>query len=246
MSLEQKYFEILNFWKNKNITSAAELEVAINGKIVPLAYHSGKIENNLITYRDTREIFEHDGVIKYTGDLRTLFEIKNAKDAFHFFLTAFDKKMILNKEFICKLQKQLTKNTYDNNRRKIGEKPGEYKKHDYVTGMREVGASPEEVEEEMNELLDEINNFKGSEVILAGAYFHVKSENIHQFADGNGRTGRLALNYFLVNNNHPPIIIYEEDRNEYYECLESWDIFQSLSEMKKFLMEQTVKTWSKK
>ena len=43
------------------------------------AYHSGKIENERITYNDTREIFEHDGVTSYTGDLRTLFEIRNAK-----------------------------------------------------------------------------------------------------------------------------------------------------------------------
>ena len=69
--------------------------------------------------------------------------------------------------------------------------------------------------------------------------------NIHPFADGNGRTGRLAMNYFLVLHNHPPVIIHEEDRKQYYEGLEAWDIRQDLEPMLAFLQEQTVKTWEK-
>ena len=58
---------------------------------------------------------------------------------------------------------------------------------------------------------------------IAFAYHSGKIENIHPFADGNGRAGRLAMNYFLVTHNHPPIIIHEEDRKSYYEALEEWD-----------------------
>lgn len=55
---------------------------------IAFAYHSGKIENDKITYQDTREIFEHDGVVSYTGDLRTLFEIRNGREAYELFLDA--------------------------------------------------------------------------------------------------------------------------------------------------------------
>ena len=82
--------------------------------------------------------------------------------------------------------------------------------------------------------------------MTAAAYFHVKFENIHPFADGNGRTGRLAMNYFLVLHNHPPITIYEEDRNEYFSALEAWDKAQSLEPMQKFLIAQAEKTWVKR
>lgn len=239
------YKKILNFWQEKKISSVAELESAIDGKIISLAYHSGKIENNFVTYNATREIFEHDGVVKYTGDLRTLFEIKNAKDAFKFFLRCFREKKSLDKNFILKLHKELTKNTYNERRWKIGERPGTFKKNDYVIGINETGALPEDVDEEISELLEEINFSSEDKIITVAAYFHAKFENIHPFADGNGRVGRLALNYFLVCKNHPPIIIHEEDRNEYFAALESWDTEQKLDPMKNFLIEQTVKTWQK-
>lgn len=237
------YDAILNFWREKEISSVEELESAIDGKIISLAYHSGKIENNFVTYNATREIFEHDGVVKYTGDLRTLFEIKNAKDAFKFFLRCFREKKSLDKNFILKLHEELTKNTYDERRWKIGERPGTFKKNDYVIGIGETGALPEDVGEEISDLLEEINFPYENKTITIAAYFHAKFENIHPFADGNGRVGRMALNYFLVCKNHPPIIIHEEDRNEYFAALESWDAAQKLDPMKNFLMEQTVKTW---
>ena len=46
------------------------------------AYHSGKIENDEITYHDTRDIFEDGRVREYTGDLKTLFEIQNQKKCY--------------------------------------------------------------------------------------------------------------------------------------------------------------------
>lgn len=43
------------------------------------AYHSGKIENEAITYHDTREIFENGKVSGYTCDPRALFEQQNQR-----------------------------------------------------------------------------------------------------------------------------------------------------------------------
>ena len=236
---------VVKFWQNKKISSIAELEAAINGKIVSLAYHSAKIENNAVTYNDTREIFEHDSVIQYTGDLRTLFEIRNSKDAFAELLRAFEHKAPLDKPLILRFHRQLTKNTYDQIRWDAGERPGEFKKRDYVVGCDEVGSLPQDVEVEMDELLAEIQNFSGTEVIKAAAYFHLKFENIHPFSDGNGRTGRLTLNYFLLIHDYPPVIIHEQDRKEYFRALESWDTNQDISLMVDFLQAQILKTWSK-
>ena len=66
------YEKALALWKRKNIQTDAELAEALNGQSIAFAYHSGKIENEHITYHDTREIFERDSVSGYTGDLRTL------------------------------------------------------------------------------------------------------------------------------------------------------------------------------
>ena len=242
MELYEKAFAL---WRNKHIKNDAELAEVLNSTSVSFAYHSGNLENERITYNDTREIFDHDGVTSYTGDLRTLFEIRNAKDAYELFLQSFRERRLLDEKLVKEFQRQLTQNTYDPRRYQMGERPGEYKRHDYVTGKNETGAAPEDVADEMRELLDEMKDIPGDHLLRAAAYYHAKFENIHPFADGNGRTGRLTMNYFLVMNNHPPITIHQEDRKEYYAALEAWDERQEIGLMEDFLREQTVKTWIK-
>lgn len=240
-----KYEKAVILWHNKNIKTDAQLAEALNGHSISFAYHSGRIENDKITYHDTREIFEHDGVTSYTGDLRTLFEIRNAKEANEMILISFQKRRKLDEYFVMELHRRLTQNTYDTRRWQIGERPGAYKRHDYVTGKEEIGAAPKDVAEEMEELLAELTEISNDKALTAAAYFHAKFENIHPFADGNGRTGRLAMNYFLIMHEHPPIIIHEDDRKDYYTALEAWDIRQDLDVLCSFLREQTAKTWEK-
>lgn len=237
------YQEICLYWKDRNISDDAQLTEILNDKGVLFAYHSSRIENDAVAFHDVRDIFDHDGVMSYTGDLQTLFELRNAKEAFEIFLIAFGEHRPFDKKLIKEFQYKLSKNTYDTRRWKNGERPGEYKKHDYETGKNEIGASPETVQEEMTELLDELQEFEPAQVLTAAPYFHAKFENIRPFADGNGRTGRLALNYLLILYNHPPIIIHEEDRREYFEALEAWDERQELLPLKEFLIQQTEKTW---
>lgn len=239
------YEKAVALWKRKNITNDAELAEALNGHSIAFAYHSGKIENDNITYNDTREIFDHDGVTSYTGDLKTLFEIRNAKEANELLLTAFNIKRPVDETLIKEFQYKLTQNTYDSRRWQLGERPGEYKHHDFITGKNEIGAPPEDVEEELSELVSEMNEATENNALTAAAYFHAKFENIHPFADGNGRTGRIVMNYILLLNNHPPVIVHEEDRKAYYTALEAWDERQELDPLIAFLKDQTAKTWQK-
>ena len=120
--------------------------------------------------------------------------------------------------------------------------------HDSVTGRNETGASAEDVPDEMRELLEDLKTLpeEPEKVLTAAAFFHAKFENIHPFADGNGRTGRLVMNYLLAINNHPPLVIHHEDRKAYFEALEAWDTEQNLKPLKTFLLEQIIKTWAKR
>ena len=240
-----RYEEVLAFWRRKQVKTDAELAETLNGQGILFAYHSGRLENEHITYNDTREIFEHDGVTSYTGDLRTLFEIRNAKDAYALFLLSFRNRRPLDEALVKEFQFLLTQNTYDTRRYQLGERPGEYKRHDYVTGRNEIGAAPEDVAEEMRELLAELQGVPADHLLRAAAYYHLKFENIHPFADGNGRAGRLTMNYFLVLNGHPSVTIHQEDRKDYYAALEAWDEGQELQPMEDFLRAQAVKTWEK-
>ena len=91
-------------WRNKRIKNDAELAEVLNSTSVSFAYHSGNLENERITYNDTREIFDHDGVTSYTGDLRTLFEIRNAKDAYELFLQSFRERRLLDDKLVKEVQ----------------------------------------------------------------------------------------------------------------------------------------------
>ena len=64
-----------------------------------------------------------------------------------------------------------------------------------------------------------------------------------QSCDGNGRTGRLLMNYLLLLLDHLPVIIHVEDRRAYYDALEQFDSDQKLDSLVDFLKSQTVKTW---
>ena len=53
------------------------------------------------------------------------------------------------------------------------------------------------------------------------------------------------MNYIFILHHHPPVVIHEEDRRDYFDALEAWDTMQGLIPMIEFLKDQTVKTWQK-
>ena len=108
-----------------------------------------------------------------------------------------------------------------------------------------MGAAPEDAKREVAELLAEVNAYEGPDVLKAAAYFHAKFEHIHPFADGNGRVGRTLLNYYLMTRNHPPLIIGEEDRRQYFVALQKYDEDEDLEPLYRFLKAAVEKTWGR-
>lgn len=247
--MKYNYNDVIKYWQNQNIDSKEKLESTLDNFRILFAYNSGAIENSEINYHDTREIFENGKVISFTGNLRTIFEISNQKVCYEYLLDKIIAKEAFSEDLIKKVHKLLTMGTYDERRYILNEeRPREYKKHDYVTGREEVGASAKDVSKNIKELVDEINkacvkDFDG--VIKVATYFHCKFENIHAFADGNGRVGRTLLNYILMINNLPPLIVYDEDKKYYYAALEKFDKEDDIKSMYEFLKYEMEKTWQK-
>lgn len=240
------YEDVLKLWSDFEITDSMTLEAYLDSFAILFSYHSGAIENPDITYRDTHEIFENGKVTGYTGDLRTLYEIKNMKDAYRLMSSWFDDRTPITKETIRQMHFELTKGTYDERRWELGERPGEFKKHDiWGVGPHDVAAPVSEIEHDLDADLEEISNVDKKDALVAAAFFHARFEGIHAFADGNGRTGRALMNYFLLLHDHPPIVVHQEDRKQYYSVLDRFDEDGALEPLIAFLKSQAVKTWGK-
>jgi len=85
----------------------------------------------------------------------------------------------------------------------------------------------------INYLLKELiewyeNNKKKYPAFILAAVVHNQFENIHPFADGNGRVGRILLNNILIKHNLPPLNINLKNQGEYYESLQEYEKNQNI------------------
>jgi len=241
-----KYDAAVKLWRKWRVATTADIDLRLENFRILFAYNSGKIENDAITYNDTREVFENGRVLNYTGTPRTISEVANQKVCYDFLKPKLAAKEPITIELVKETHGAMTGGTYDERRYiERGERPGEFKKHDYVTGQAEVGSLPEDVESDLTELLSELDEFSGKGILKAAAYFHARFEYIHPFADGNGRVGRTLLNYFLMLHDHPPLIIHDEDKAKYYDALAAYDNTEDIEPMTAFLKQQAERTWEK-
>ena len=237
------YNEIVEKWQNNVVSNKGELMAKMQNFRIIFAYNSNRIENPETTYHDTREILENGKVVNFTGDIRTIFEIQNQKECFDFLVNKILNKEPITKELILQTHEKLMKGCYDETRYLKGERPGSFKKHEYVIGD-DVGELPENVENEIDFLCNELKENEGKDPLKIATYLHLNFEQIHPFADGNGRLGRTLLNYYLMIHDYPPTIIYNEDKDVYFMALEVFDRTGQINGFEKFLQEQTEKTWS--
>ena len=112
------------------------------------------------------------------------------------------------------------------------------------------GVLKEELRDYLNDFIEwyKENKNKFKPLVLA-AIIHNQFEYIHPFQDGNGRVGRLLLNFILLKNNYPLINIMLEDRAKYYKTLQEYSKKDNLKSTLNFLIKQykkTIKEVSKK
>jgi hypothetical protein len=55
--------------------------------------------------------------------------------------------------------------------------------------------------------------------IVHAANHHAWLERVHPFVDGNGRVGRLVLNFMLLQKQYPPAVILASQRSRYLHAL---------------------------
>lgn len=106
----------------------------------------------------------------------------------------------------------------------LGELPkfcGLFRDHDVrILGASFKPANLGEIAEKVSDLVEWFNCATSTHPIERAAVFHAVFETIHPFPDGNGRTGRLLMNYMLVQAGYWPVNVRcKEDRQIYYDAL---------------------------
>jgi len=102
------------------------------------------------------------------------------------------------------------------------EGPGSFRRHElaeFPGGMKPPSVI--EVAGLVSDWLKAVNRgpTSGEHFVEHLARMHARFETIHPFRDGNGRTGRLAMNLLLVRRGYPPAIIHNRDRARYIDAL---------------------------
>ncbi|NNU78166.1 Fic family protein [Clostridium estertheticum] len=235
------YKDCIKIWEkglNKDLT---------NKFFLNFTYCSNKIRNNETKLRDVEFIFKDKRATGFNGDQKTIKEIENHKEIFdNIFELSQENKSKLSINLIKELHYKLMKDCYSNELLSRGEKPGRFKKGDYVVGLHDE-ASPLGVEEKLSSLLDEINSIVINEdnalEVVSNLYCYFVQ--IHPFADGNGLLGRLLINYILLGNNLTPVIIFYNNTDEYYLALDYFNKTRKIDKMIEFLEDEAYKTWIK-
>ena len=89
-----------------------------------------------------------------------------------------------------------------------------------VEGANWTPVSNARVSDNMDALLEWYNNnSQGLHPFVRAAVLHAEFIRIHPFVDGNGRTARLLMNYELIRNGYPSVVIKARDKEAYINAL---------------------------
>lgn len=197
------------------------LEEYLQDVLVRLAHHSSAIEGNTISLPDTVSIILHN-TIPGGYSKREFFEIENHRDAFTYVIDRLYEKEPLRTYII--------KDIHDKLMDRLLIDKGQFKTvENAIQGADFLTAAPHETPMLIQQWVDNLNyqldNAKSDkDIVRVVIDFHIQFERIHPFTDGNGRTGRMLMNYSLMQKDLPPLIIQGSERAKYTNLLAKQDI----------------------
>ena len=209
----------------------------LDDMLVRLAHHSAGIEGNTISLPATVSIILNGTLpISSGATVREFYEIENHKQAFSNMLDHLESNDTLSVSIIKEVHADLTDRLqYDK---------GQFKKNEnLIVGAEFQTASPSETPFLVQQLVDNqeyrLENAATDEEKLESILdTHIQFERIHPFSDGNGRTGRVIMNYSLLQEGFPPLIIEKETKATYIELLAKQDLDGFMSFAKEILAKE--------
>ncbi|MFH1751828.1 MAG: Fic family protein [archaeon] len=179
--------------------------------VIDFAFNTTSIEGNTISLKEARNLLE-EGLTPKGKTLREIYDLQNTEKVFN----SLNLKKELSYKLITGIHSELMQN--------IDSRTG-YRTRDVIVTRSRFKSSPFYlVKIDMELLLKWVKkNTKKLHPFVLATVFHHKFEKIHPFMDGNGRTGRILLNFILMKNNYPPLITQKKYRQEYLDSMNKAD-----------------------
>ena len=182
---------------------------------VRFVYNSNSIEGSTLTKGETALVLDGEFVPDRPG--RDYFAARGTADGMAYCRRMLSEDADLSESLIKDIHERTALDCQPATR-------GIYRRYPtYIRGSDAVPANWQEVSLLMKDLMIAHSRSKQPEIYKATA-FHVFLEAVHPFGDGNGRTGRLIMNFMLERNGYPPICIKFDAKAEYLEALEEWQV----------------------
>lgn len=207
----------------KHLTSIRPLPPEALKKIeealaIEYTYESNRIEGNTLTLQET-ELIVNKGVTIAGKSMREHLEAINHREAIDY-IKDFAKSDIKISEHTIKEIHALVLHSINR------EYAGRYRTIPVmISGSKHVPPQPYLIEKEMEDFMIEFQNLENKQVhpIFIAAYLHDELVRIHPFIDGNGRTSRLLMNLYLLQNGYLMANLKgtNEEKINYYTALEA-------------------------
>jgi len=219
--LGEKLFEVeaCKMHYNKEFAKLDKLtqKQVMDNFITDFTYNTTSIEGNTIELREVQNLFE-EGITPKGKTLREIYDLQNTKRVFE----NLNFRDNVDDELFLKIHEGLMENIDERTR---------YRTKDVHVKNSHFESTPwQYISADLKELFKWYNAEQDNlHPLVLATIFHHKFEKIHPFFDGNGRTGRILMNFILVKKNYPPAIIRKKYRVEYLDALsdaDSYNLFE--------------------
>ena len=221
LHLLKREYDSLRPGKEALLTHIDEVEVA------ETVYNSNAIENSTLTLEETERILLEQHLARDVS-VRELYEAKNLSRVMEF-KRAHASGGELDRDLILTLHQMLLGGINDGI-------AGHYRQaREYVRVGPHIAPAPEHVESMMEQITIAFTAVLESWFLDKIARFHLEFESIHPFCDGNGRIGRVLINFQLLKLGLPRIILRNSEKQHYYRAFVEYERRESTRPMEKIL-----------
>ena len=214
------------------------LGIIFESELPESVYNSNAIENSTLTIDETEKILMELEISRNVS-VREVFEARNLARVFEYIKDKVAAKD-LSEELVLLLHKMLISNINEGI-------AGRFRKqNEYVRVGTHIAPAPEHVERMIDAVLLEYSSNHSTHFLERIARFHLDFEQIHPFVDGNGRIGRVLINYQLMQLGFPPVIIRNKEKASYYASFREYNDNHRTTSMVKVLYLATLESFHKR